>query len=106
MAYFDSPKNRALWEVELTRLREEKELRSTGKSSRGTKAEESMSADQKMAADKPTRVRTSYKELVEEARLEHLAKTGKTPKSLTNANERTMQKDDLSRTPKALRKAL
>ncbi len=101
MAYFDSPKNRALWEVELSKLREEKELRSTGKSSKTGSADKNASADLKKSADRPTRVRTSYKELVEEARQEHLAKNGgREPKSFVYANERNLQKDDLAKTPK------
>ncbi len=95
MAYFDSPKNRALWEVELSKLREEKELRSTGKSSKAAKADLDSAGDLKKTADKPTRVRTSYKELVEEARQEHLAKHGgRAQKSLLHDRERTMHKDD------------
>ncbi len=101
MAYFDSPKNRALWEVELTKLREEKELRSTGKSSKTMAADENVSGDLKKSGDLPTRVRTSYKELVEEARQEHLAKHGgREPKSFVYANEKNLQKDDLAKTPK------
>lgn len=101
MAYFDSPKNRALWEVELAKLREEKELRSTGKSSKITETEKETSANLNDFADRPTRVRTSYKELVEEARQEHLAKHGgRAPKDFVYANERNLQKDDLAKMPK------
>ncbi len=70
MAYFDSPKNRALWEVELSRLRREKELRSRGLSSGPIQLRGAMETE---AAENPMRIRTSYDELVEEARLEHLA---------------------------------
>ncbi len=103
MAYFDSPKNRALWEVELNKLREERELRSTGKVS-GTKKEdvEEASVNRSIPKDRPTRIRTSYKELVEEARQEHLAKRGgRAPKDLVYANEK---KDNLVHKPKDLGK--
>lgn len=36
MGYFSSPKNRALWDRELARLKEEKELRRQGLSGPGT----------------------------------------------------------------------
>ena len=101
MGYFDSPKNRALWEVELTKLREEKELRSTGKSSRTAEADKDTSVYVKKTTDQPTRVRTSYKELLEEARQEHIAKHGgRAPKDFVYASERNMKKDDLARTPR------
>ena len=89
MAYFDSPKNRALWEVELKKLRDEKELRSTGKSSGEAPAERKASADRSVFTDLPTRIRTSYKELVEEARQEHLAQHGgRAPREFVHTNEK------------------
>lgn len=89
MAYFDSPKNRALWEVELKKLRDEKELRSTGKSSGAATAAKETAAGKGIMADRPTRIRTSYKELVEEARQEHLAQHGgRAPRAFVHANEK------------------
>ncbi len=91
MSYFDSPKNRALWEVELKKLREEKTLRSMGKGRSGTNIEESAEKNRNIQPDSPFRIRTSYKELVEESRLERLAKReGKVQKNLSRTHEREM----------------
>ena len=62
MAYFDSPKNRALWEIELKKLREEKELRSQNKGADLTRLKEERLQKQAEAVRK----KTSYKELVKE----------------------------------------
>lgn len=97
MSYFDSPKNRALWEVELKKLREEKTLRSMGKGKGGASLDDSAEKSRNIQPDSPFRVRTSYKELVEEARLERLAKQeAKAQKNLSRTHEREM--DALSRT--------
>lgn len=64
MAYFDSPKNRALWDKELAELRKEKAARANNQGKTAT--------DKKERADMPlrnadvNRIRTSYKELLAE----------------------------------------
>ncbi len=62
MAYFDSPKNRALWEIELKKLREEKEFRSQNKGLDLAHLKEDRLQKQMDAVRK----KTSYKELVME----------------------------------------
>ena len=87
MAYFDSPKNRALWEVELNKLRREKALRSQGQSG---EAAVSHTGPEKDGGQQPTRVRTSYKELLEEARQEHLAaRGGRAMRNLSHEKQKT-----------------
>lgn len=72
MAYFDSPKNRALWDKELAELRKQKEARAKGGERNENTAEQKnhqMEAEvdilHQMAAG-PIRERTSYKELLAE----------------------------------------
>ena len=62
MAYFDSPKNRALWEIELKKLREEKEQRSQNKGADLTRLKE----ERLQKRENAVRKKTSYKELVME----------------------------------------
>ncbi len=91
MSYFDSPKNRALWDVELKKLREEKTLRSMGKGKGSVSLDESEEKNRSIQADSPYRIRTSYKELVEEARLERLAKQeDRAQRKLSRVHEREM----------------
>lgn len=64
MAYFDSPKNRALWERELTGLKEEKRLRQSGLS---PKAKPDIKKQEEAAKlNTPYRTRTSFQELMKE----------------------------------------
>ena len=85
MAYFDSPKNRALWQIELKKLQEEK-------ASRGQRKEPA--AEQRMQKTTPSlmRVKTSYRELVHEEAAVSMrgAKTVRTPQ-MQQGRERTMQ---------------
>lgn len=60
MAYFDSSKNRALWEIRLGQLRKERELRLQGDAGDAFKEE----ADRQMSAG--TRIRMTYQELLQE----------------------------------------
>lgn len=60
MAYFDSKKNRALWEIELQELRKEKAARAAGKIPQHVRTTEKKS-NLDMGA-----IRTSYKELLKE----------------------------------------
>lgn len=63
MAYFDSSKNRALWEIRLKELRAERAARASGEGKSQTFKE------RQPAAASPARVRMTYKELLaEEAR--------------------------------------
>ena len=91
MSYFDSPKNRALWEVELKKLREEKTLRSMGKGKGTSGLDTETDKSRNIQPDSPFRIRTSYKELVEESRLERLAKQeAKAQRNLSRNHEREM----------------
>ena len=60
MAYFDSKKNRALWEIELQGLRKEKAERAAGKIPNHMRTTETKSDFSRGV------VRTSYKELLRE----------------------------------------
>ena len=60
MAYFDSSKNRALWEIRLGELRKEREARQAGGT--GTAFEEQAQKEMSGA----TRVRITYEELLRE----------------------------------------
>lgn len=59
MAYFDSSKNRAKWEIELAALRKERKLREQG----GGNAPNHKEMD---AGQKPMVVRMTYQELLKE----------------------------------------
>lgn len=101
MAYFDSPKNRALWEVELKKLREEKKLREMGKKSGLAANTGPETSGKKKNTDTPYRIRTSYKELLEESRREHETKHGgRRQRTLDNSRERSKSMNDLTRKPK------
>ena len=63
MAYFDSKKNRALWEIELQGLRKEKAERAAGKVPQRLAREEKKNSHDRQA------IRTSYKELLREESL-------------------------------------
>ncbi|MCI8536793.1 MAG: hypothetical protein HFG68_14745 [Hungatella sp.] len=60
MAYFDSSKNRALWEIRLGELRKEREARQAG----GTSTAFEEQAQREMSGT--TRVRITYEELLRE----------------------------------------
>lgn len=60
MAYFDSSKNRALWEIRLSELRKEREIRQAG----GTSTAFEEQAQREMSGT--TRVRITYEELLKE----------------------------------------
>lgn len=94
MAYFDSPKNRALWAKELATLRKEKERRAecvkngidplAGKKSAAAEAKK-----EKAVTKNPLRERTSYKELLreeaKELRSKKAAVTGRTAQKTISA---------------------
>lgn len=63
MAYFDSKKNRALWEIELQELRKEKAARAAGKV-----PQHARTVEKKSNLDRGA-IRTSYKELLKEEAL-------------------------------------
>ena len=89
MAYFDSPKNRALWNKELASLRKMKEDRQSGKVPAVT-AEASEKPDMSMRNLRNMhRVRTSYKELLAEETSEIKARRSA---GLTKAVEKNVQK--------------
>lgn len=71
MAYFDSPKNRAIWEKELTSLRAEKERRAQNGYKPTEQQQKTAAADRK---DNPFRRRISLQEL-EEMELRERRKT-------------------------------
>lgn len=60
MAYFDSSKNRALWEIRLKELRAERAARAAGE------GKSQAFREQKTAAASRTRVPMTYKELLAE----------------------------------------
>ena len=62
MAYFDSTKNRALWEIRLAELKKERAAREAGS---GTGAGLTQTQPQVKTAN-PTRVRVSYQQLLQE----------------------------------------
>lgn len=89
MAYFDSSKNRALWEIRLGQLRRERELRLQGDSGDAFKEE----ADREVSQG--ARVRMTYQELLREEamaseknRRERGANTTEREMSRTEAHER------------------
>lgn len=89
MAYFDSPKNRALWQKELNSLRKEKERRAEALKNGIDLALEEMEAKQEKKVEKTVdvvRERTSYKELLREEAMELRNKK-------TAFKERTVQKE-------------
>ncbi len=61
MAYFDSTKNRALWEIELAALRKEREARAAGKTGAAASA---VTHQKQMSGKEP--VRMTYQELLRE----------------------------------------
>lgn len=85
MAYFDSKKNRALWEIELQALRKEKAERAAGK------RPEKLVTSNKEKDVVHNIIRTSYKELlIEEAR-----ESAKTPRKDAIQNQHIKQKEDI-----------
>lgn len=60
MAYFDSPKNRAMWEKEMMVLRAERESRKSRGFASPSEGQDSAVQD---AEDTPQRERTSFQEL-------------------------------------------
>lgn len=72
MPYFDSQKNRALWDKELAELRKEKEARKQGRAAESKEpAAKANNAFEKnneafMGNNMPYREKTSYKELLRE----------------------------------------
>lgn len=62
MGYFDSTKNRALWEIRLGELRKERAAREAGLSSGVSPARDQPQAQ----AANPSRVRVSYQQLLRE----------------------------------------
>jgi len=86
MAYFDSSKNRALWEIRLKELRVERAAREAGEG-RGTAFKE----HQPTAT--PSRVRITYKELLaEEAKSVQSRKRGPAPMERSRAKENTQER--------------
>ncbi|MCQ2517790.1 MAG: hypothetical protein MJ119_03425 [Lachnospiraceae bacterium] len=66
MAYFDSPKNRALWNKELNELRKQRELRAQGLDESLNRRMEEREAAKEVTMETAYRERTSYKELLAE----------------------------------------
>ena len=84
MAYFDSSKNRALWEIRLGQLRKERQLRDQG----GT-GDAFMEAADQVTASK-TRVRVTYQELLkEEAMASEKSKRGRMDRDMERDRTRT-----------------
>jgi hypothetical protein len=85
MAYFDSPKNRALWNKELDQLRDLREARKNGLDDESVKRATRSSSD-------PFRERTNFNELMAEERAgkpRSFSRTKSTP-TLSRERENTM----------------
>ena len=91
MAYFDSAKNRALWQEELARLTAEKERRKKGGASGGHGKDGKVSS----AAENPQVVKITFQELVEEQRALEKEKKAAHSKALEAEKNRTQ--DPVSR---------
>lgn len=87
MAYFDSPKNRAIWSKELETLREEREARAQGKEAI-RRPDPSKTSEQDTAMREPI----TFEQLVREER-EASGKPERTPKMTEPTIERTVEKD-------------
>ena len=68
MAYFDSPKNKAIWEKELGYLKEEKQRRMSGGPANVKESEREVNTTQQSLSSSH-RVRTSFAELLKEETL-------------------------------------
>ncbi|MEG1687805.1 MAG: hypothetical protein RR185_00290 [Angelakisella sp.] len=84
MAYFDSPKNKAIWERELAQLRVRREARKAGLDDTANQRKEASSELQN-----PARQRTSYRELLAELRVQHPEHT-RTTTAPTKETQKTM----------------
>lgn len=62
MGYFDSPKNKALWNKELSRLRQEREARKRGEPSESVETRK----EQMREAEGPKKERVTYQQLLAE----------------------------------------
>ena len=98
MAYFDSPKNRALWEKELAGLRKEKERRAKGGSlEEDIKGENNIDmpvterSQQRNMENSSYREKTSYQELLKEEM--EMINSKKKTKDMTLKVEKTKQKE-------------
>lgn len=91
MGYFDSPKNRALWEVELKRLREEKEYRSQHKGEDLARLKEERMERQK---ENPNRIRTSFQELLAEETRERQKRQTVRSMERSRKKEISMEKEE------------
>lgn len=87
MAYFDSPKNRAMWEREMVGLRAERERRANGDYS-FQKANNEPSVSKEKSASIPGRTRTSYNELLKEE-----AEASKAARKTKRTREKSMDID-------------
>ena len=100
MAYFDSPKNRALWEKEMASLRRQKELRIMGIDPSVNSKEEKDREIEQQRLDKMInesyREKTSYKELLIEEAAEIKSKRINKSKSLkmSKTNEKKPKEKD------------
>ena len=91
MAYFDSPKNRALWDKELSSLRKERQERLEAPKHKQEEMRQKLEESKKAAVTPVFRARTSYKELLaEEARAIKARRSGN---DLTKAVTHTHDKE-------------
>jgi hypothetical protein len=81
LAYFDSPKNRALWNKELDQLRDLREARKNGLDDASVKRATRMNSD-------PLRERTNFNELMAEERAEKRRSPSPAKSSPTLSRER------------------
>ncbi len=81
MAYFDSSKNRALWEIRLGELRRERAAREAG-------GGEGLQRDQPVKqVQNPSRVRVTYQQLLKEEAMASEKTSRRGPKAMARAKE-------------------
>lgn len=91
MSYFDSPKNRAIWERELRGLREEKERRA--REGYHPQKEVSSASHQKQRDQNPYRIRISLQELEQEEREAVRARRGDRSKRIRSREAQISQEE-------------
>lgn len=84
MAYFDSSKNRALWEIRLGELRKKRALRESG-------MESTFTEESKQEKTAGTRVRITYEELLKEEAMASEKNKGRERPAREMARERTRE---------------
>lgn len=92
MAYFDSPKNKALWNKELNELKKQRELRAQGLENAATEKAVKHETKRAIQHEGPEREKISYKELLAEetASIQNAKKSKIAEKKLERQRETTV----------------